>query len=249
MQHLAGMKDVQQWIQGPKHYRVGVMLYLKYGTNDLFKRALTTEEETSYKRKRLEKELSALCVSKEQVTLTAKTVLDKQEKKPQPEIKKQNIKSTPAEPSSDQTANHQPRQWPRSACRDDYEVTLWEKAALLLKEIAALHAYLSTAQSDFERRMYAFELLRKDDELDKVYDNRKAYRTDCVKESTTDDIEYVTDPYLMAKRLDNLKRYIRREKGNLEKHGETVDRRERLDMYVKEYNYYAGKMEKPLKDA
>lgn len=248
------MKDIKDWLDkgSKRHYRVGVMLYLKYGTNNLFKKALTTEDESPYKKERLMKELKALAETEPPSPPEHQLGPHKpapQKPAPQkPTPQKNKITLTPTVSSPNQPANT-PKQWPRSACRDDYELSLWEKAAVLLKEIAALHAYLSTAPSDYERRMYAFELLRKDDELDKVYDARDLYRMQNIKKEEPPDIEYVTDPHLMAKRIENLKKYIRRVKGDIVKLGDTEERRERLQSFVKEFNYYAEKTQLPKRDA
>jgi hypothetical protein len=241
------MDEIKAWLQGPKQYRVGVMLYLKHGTNALFKKSLVQEGESAFKKQKLHKELASLIEASASI------------QKPTPHPAKaaataQGIapddKDTSSDTEPEQTETQNPLQggggWPRSACRDDYELSLWEKAMLLLKQIAALHAKLSECFSDFERRSVAFNLLRLDDELDDVYEKRDHYRaTKSQKEEVT--IEIITDPFLMGQRLANLTRYIRREKQNLTTKGATTDRQKRLSDYLQEYNYYAEKLNRPLK--
>lgn len=248
------MKEIAEWLKGPRHYRVGVMLYLKHGTNALLKKSLVDEPESKYKKDKLVKSFERMLEKEVQplrVELPSALATGKKEKAPtniKPETS--NLKPELASDSKNplegaEGQSFTPKSWSRSDCKDDYEIKLWEKAMRLLKEIAAHHANLSAAFSDYERREIAFNLLRKDDELDAVYEERDYYRQHKVAKEAAG-IEYITDPFLMAQRLVNLKRYIRREKQNIVSKGDTSDRRERLSDYVKEYNYYAEKMQKPF---
>jgi 2-phospho-L-lactate guanylyltransferase (CobY/MobA/RfbA family) len=250
------MDDIKAWLQGPKHYRVGVMLYLKHGTNALFKKSLVQEGESAFKKHKLVKELSSIEASASMAFDSVKASASIGFASDKAETQKQELKQEPApskinEPSPTE-APLSPRRgaggegWPRSSCRDDYELSLWERAMLLLKQIAALHAKLSECFSDFERRSVAFNLLRMDDELDDIYEKRDHYRaTKSQKEEVA--IEIITDPFLMGQRLANLTRYIRREKQNIITKGDTTDRQKRLSDYLAEYNLYAEKLNRPLK--
>jgi hypothetical protein len=242
------MQDVIAWLNNEKKpYRVGVMLYTKYGSNLLLKKSFTTEPESIYKKQRLLKELSALVPA----------VVLPTEKQNEPKQVAPNIKVKPGEPVKPEPSLPAGRDvlpaasatihktWARVECRDDYELKLWEKAALLLKEIASLHAQLSACFSDYERRTVAFNLLRKDDELDKIYEQRDYYRV-THKEVDPSPVQLITDPFLMAKRISALSRYIRREKTNITTKGDTQERRDRLKGFVEEYNAYAEKVNKPF---
>jgi hypothetical protein len=244
------LEAIQAWLNSKRPYRVGVMLYLEHGQNNLFKKALATEGESRYKLDRIVKELTALnmvegtALAKPPVQNARLAQPAKQpvrQADPPPVISGVKKKETAAQ-------RYIPKSWPRADCRDDYEAMLWEKAMLLLKEIASLHAKLSECFSDYERRTVAFNLLRKDDALDDLYELRDHYRTTKSKKEDVP-VEYVTDPFMMAQRLDNLKRYLRREKLHLQTLGDTTERRERIEAYRIEYNFYAEKMGKPFKDA
>jgi len=98
---------------------------------------------------------------------------------------------------------------------------------------------------DDSRRKAAFELLRKDDELDAIYTERDFYRATGTA-TQPKAVQYVTDPYLMAKRFTNLQRYIRALKKEIrDAGGATDDQSARLTAYLDEYNHYATLMKKP----
>lgn len=199
-------------------YRLGVSIYMRYGRNDLVKKMLASEGETPFKRQKLITELDKLDL---------------------PEEKLQEIQQAEVEQVQQQTTTAFYRSWPKESCTDKTEYTLWLQASRLLKEIADLHSQLTLLPNDQQRAVAAFSLLRKDDELDMVYERRDYYKKHG-RLPETPEIEYVTEPVAMAKRITALQRYIRREKQNLAKKPEDTGASERLKRFSEELNHYTN---------
>ena len=212
------MDVIKQWLKAGKVYAVGVAIYNQVGTDANLRRLLNSEAETPYKRERLQKALMEIAAGKQAVAI---------------EDKAQEKGESAVVASMTTFKLH----WPREACKDEVELAMWEQVARLLKERAHLHASLFHQTGDDARRAAAFQLLRKDDELDGIYEKRKYYlREKHLPEQPA--VEYVTDPVLMLKRAINLDKSIRRNRQTLAK-GPNPDAQARLEAYIKEYNHYA----------
>jgi hypothetical protein len=114
---------------------------------------------------------------------------------------------------------------------------------LLLKEIAAIHSTLPLLDPP-KRLAAALTLLRKDDELDGIYEQRDYYEKHGALPGIPDASPLIEDPFLMGNRLANLKRYIRREKQAVAADPEHAGAKGRLASYVHEYNQYMRKLGK-----
>lgn len=209
------MEVITTWLKGARNYQVGVRLYNQLGNDKTLLQLLNSETETPFKKEKLVKAL--------QVLVTAPTELKKEE---DAQVNETSLAAA--------TVATFKRQWPESACNTADEKSLWEKAVILLKERAYLHATLFHQPDDNARRIVAFRILRKDDELTGVYNSRKylLLHGQLPEEDKPSD-EYVTDPFLMAKRIATLQRYINR-----------TTNPERLLAFKTEYNYYARLMKK-----
>lgn len=202
------MDVIKTWLRSARNYAVGVRLYLEFGDDAVFKRLLQAEAETHYKREQLLKRLTAL---------------SKNAPPAPPEAQAPQVEQAAA------TLATFKKTWPEIACKSPDEKKLWEQAVVLLKERAHLHSTLLHLPDDDARRAVAFQLLRKDDELTAIYDQRKYFlQYGKLPEAESSAPEYVTDPFLMAKRIENLSRNIRR-----------VTNPDRKAELVAEYNHYA----------
>jgi len=211
-------QEITQWKAAGMPYRLGVSLYVRYGRNDLVKKMLSSEGETPFKRQKLIAELSKLDL---------------------PEEKVEEVQAAEVLQVQDQTTASFFKRWPKEACTDETEYTLWLQASRLLKEIADLHSQLTLLPNDEQRSLTAFSLLKKDDELDTVYERRDYYKKHgSLPESQ--EIELVTEPLAMAKRITALQRYIRREKQNLVTKPEDTAAADRLKRFTEELNHYTN---------
>jgi hypothetical protein len=221
------MEAIKAWLKGQKQYAVGVRLYMLYGKNEQLKRLLSAEAVSPFKIQQLEAGLKALVTGEEVVKLAEKEAAEEAS-------------------TTTITQNTFIKNWPAEQCGTDVERSLWEKARLLLKEIAALHASLPLLPDDNARRDAAFELLDKDDELDQVYASRDYYKQHGkLPFSDNNTSAYLTDPFAIASRMVTLSRYIRRYRTALEKNATNVMAAQLLEGYSTEYNYYARMTKKP----
>jgi len=210
--------EIAAWKANGKPYRLGVSLYVRYGRNDLVKKMLSSEGETPFKKKKLIEELDKLDL---------------------PEEKVQEAQQAEVKQVQEQNTSSFYLRWPKESCTDETEYTLWLQASRLLKEIADLHSQLTFLPNDLERSLAAFFLLKKDDELDMVYERRDYYKKHGMLPETQK-IELVTEPLAMAKRITALQRYIRREKQNLLKKPEDTGAAERLKRFTEELKHYTN---------
>jgi hypothetical protein len=156
-----------------------------------------------------------------------------------PEEKQQKIQVQEIAQVQEKSTGNFFKNWPKESNKDDIELSLWLKASRLLKEIADMHSQLTLLPTDEERGRMAFALLDKDDELDKVYEQRDYYQTHG-RLPNDQEIEYITDPKAIAKRLVALQRYIRREKQNLKDNPANTEAAARLARWEQEYKHYTN---------
>ncbi len=216
------MKLIEDWLKGGQNYAVGVRLYMQYGRDKNLQRLFTSEGETPFKKQKLVAALKDLVAGEP------------------------SAKTAPVPTSITTTQDAFVKTWPASANTDDVLQDLWNQARLLLKEIAEIHGKLDVVPDDEQRRKLAFELLRKDEQLDEVYNQRDFYQKHGKPMATEPTFQIITDPWLMAKRLANLKRYIRREKQAVAKDAANQAAADRLKQYTTEFNIYAAKIGIPL---
>jgi hypothetical protein len=212
------MQVIKDWLKGGQSYDVGVRLYMRYGRDKQLQRLFTSEGPSDFKRKKL---ASAL-----------KEIAELGEAKPPP------MKAITV--SVDTTQANFIKSWPEPT-KDDEAKLLWHEARLLLKEIAEIHGKLDVVPSDEERRKLAFQLLRKDEELDQVYVKRDFFLKHQKMPVEALPFIPITDPHLLAKRLANLQRYVRREKLAIDKDETNEQAKGRLAVFEAELNYYKEK--------
>ena len=216
------MEMIKAWLNGSRNYAMGVKLYVQHGDEPLLKKLFISEGETPYKRERLEIALNELF----------------RDSKP----------STADNTSPDYTPKKQfEKQWRADDLKDDIEKSLWQQYRLKHKEMDDLRSQLLHFSSVEECREAAFKILRLDEELDEVIYCRNFYK-EHGRLPETEQVQYITDPFLMADRMSNLKRYIRREKQALEKDSGNTAAACRKKEFVDELNHYLNKLGKPLYD-
>lgn len=217
------MKLIDDWLRGGQPYTVGVRLYMQYGADKQMHRLFSSEGESAFKKQKLREALAALATGNKQPATGTH--------KPTPVASTQEVFA---------------KSWPAAKNTSDTMRDLWEQARLLLKEIAEIHGKLDVVPDTDQRRKLAFELLRKDEELDGVYAQRDFYETHQKLPDVAPSFSPISDPYLMANRIASLKRYVRREKQKVAADANNQAAVLRLKQYTEEYNYYATKLGKPL---
>ena len=211
---------MDDWIKGGQNYQIGLRIYLEHGENKKLIRLRTTEGESVFKKQKL---LAAL-----------------QELKEGKAPSSHNSGLTAATATNDVFV----KQWPSARNKDKVLQELWEKARLLLKEIAMIHSTLPHIDEP-QRLQAAITLLQKDDELDDVYVQRDYYEKHGKPIGVPDGPVLIEDPYLMAARIANLRLNIRREKQAMKKDSDNGNAALRLKSYLIEYNQYMKKLAKP----
>jgi len=212
------MQAIQQWLDSGRPYVVGVSLYMRYGHNANLKRLLTTEQQSPFKTEQLHKALLDLV---------------KQEHK------------TSAAPSAP-TPSKVILTWTQPADSNKVELALWHKARLLLKEIGVLHSSLTIITQIEARRDAALLLLDKDDELNDVYTQRDYYRLHGHLPEESNEAGYFSNPFDIARRMQTVKRAIRKFKARVAKNANDVVAAGKLQQLTNEHNYYAHLLKVPL---
>ena len=215
------MTEIRDWLSSGRNYIEGVRLYLHYGQDPDFKVLLTEEAETPYKRTRLEKALREVLKGVE----VAKTVEEK----------------LPARISE--------KSWPAEAAKDDVLKALRAEWLTHFKAMQDLRSQLLLLPTVQERGEAAFEILRLDALCDEIYDRRDFYlQHGTLPQLKSTQSEVIVDPAKIMQRMENLKRYIRRETANLEKNPGDADAAARKKKWIQEYNTYAAKFNADLID-
>jgi hypothetical protein len=202
------MENIRGWFSH-KDYIEGVRLYLKHGQDPVLKKLFTSEQQTDYKRQRLEKALKEVLKGSEVI---------KPEERPQLTI---TMKS-----------------WPIEAAKDDVLKALRAEWLRKFKEMQDLRSQLMLLPNDDQRGEAAHRVLDLDDECDAIYAKRDYYLEHGTLPAAPKE-EYVVDPIKAAKRMDVLTRYIRRERAYLKKDPGNVNAAARKIKFTKEYNHYA----------
>ena len=215
------MKLIQDWLKGGQNYAVGVRLYMRFGRDKQLQRLFTTEGVSDFKKKRLASALQEIAQAADAKPVSPAT-------------------TQVVAIASTTTQNTFLKQWPEPPEGDPVKL-LWDEARVLLKEIAELHGKLDALPSDELRRAVAFSLLRKDEELDAVYSRRDFYLK--YKKMPEEQLPFtpITDPHLLANRIANLKRYVRREKSAITADENNLDAKQRLAVFEAELTYYKKK--------
>jgi hypothetical protein len=216
------MNLIEAWLKGGQPYAIGVRLYMLHGRDKSLHRLFNSEGETPFKKQKLAAALRELVSG---APATSKG-------------------SKPA-PVYAHTQEVFAKSWPESKNTTDTHSQLWQQARLLLKEIAELHGKLDVVGDVDERRQIAFQLLRKDDDLDEIYAQRDFLTEHGHLPKPQPSFQTITDPYLMAQRIANLKRYLRRERKAVATDPENEVAAARLKEYTEEYNHYAIKLGRP----
>lgn len=177
---------LRNWLNGDRDYQVGVMLYLKYGDNQLLKDLFTKEYETNFKRERLIKEIRKL--------LQPNTIVTQQ---------------TPVEHKADSQVNcHPQNRWPDEPVSDPVIKVLKDQWRIYFSEMMNLSHRLFDIVSDIERGRYAHRILDLDYLCDEIYYKRDYYLIHKILPDQKN-IDVVTDPNKWPLKLMNAERYVR----------------------------------------
>lgn len=214
------MDVIEAWLHGKRDYATGVRLYMQHGTDPAFKKLFTTEAETPFKKQKLFKLLQQISQGSNSPEETSQIIGDAQNQ------------SNPS------------KSWRKTDNKDSVELGLWEKYRLTHKQLDDLHSQLLLFNNDDDRKEAAFRILRLDEELDEIIATRDHYRKEG-KLPNTAATEIITDPFLMANRINCLKRYIRREKQAVAKDAGNVKAAARLKDNIDELNIYLRKLNQP----
>lgn len=177
------MQIVQNWLNGPKNYYVGIAIYETIGTDDLLKE-LFDKGETPYSKKRLEAELRAFLDSGGTEILPQAT--DEQESSEMP-------------PADDAILN---------AIRDEWQ-PLYQEMNLLRHKLDQYQG--NSEQMIAERDPIAFAILELEQRCMAIWDKREHYlKHGRLPDVEQDELAIPTDPVELGKFLENLKKNIRR---------------------------------------
>lgn len=212
------MELIRIWLAGSKDFNTGVALYDKYGKDTLLKRSFK-EKETPFKKSQLIDAMKALLESCRPVI---------------------HDDAGNAATSEYLPARSTIRQWNGANLTDQTERALWSKYRLMAKEQADLHSRLELYTTNELRGNAAFRILELDDGMDELIKQRDYYRTN----GTLPDqpaIDFETDPFKIAKRMESLTRYIRRERGTIAKDPANVKAAARLLAFTTELGHYKQK--------
>ncbi len=215
------LEIIKNWLSH-KDYTDGIRLYLQYGQDKDLKRLLTSEMKSPYKEARLERALRDVLKGSEVI---------------QEEAKKE-----PARISA--------KSWPADSARDEILQALRTQWLTYFKKMQDLRSQLLLLPTVQERGEAAFEILRLDALCDEIYDQRDFYNTHGkLPLKRTADSDIIIDPKKAYNRMEVLKRYIRRERKNIEQNPGNAGAIARRMKWVEEYNMYAKKFSEELIDA
>lgn len=198
-----------------RDYEQGVNLYLKHGQDPVLKKLFTAEMETAYKRQRLERALRDI--------LSGNQVI---------------------KPAENPLATISIKAWPVEAAKDDVLRALRADWLRKFKEMQDLRSQLMLMANDQIRGEAAHRILQLDDECDEIYQKRDYY-IEHGKLPEEKHEEYIVDPIQAAARMETLRKYLRRERLNLEKDPANVGAATRRAKFIKEYNHYASRFGRP----
>lgn len=131
------------------------------------------------------------------------------------------------------------KDWPDDP--DDVMKALKADATRKFKELQDLRSQLLLLPDDHARGTAAHAILRLDDEMTEIWAKRDYYKEHGRLPAEQQD-PYVTDPFIMGKRMETLRRYIRRERDHLAKDAGNVGAASRLKKFIKEFNFYAERL-------
>jgi hypothetical protein len=129
--------------------------------------------------------------------------------------------------------------WPEET--DDILSALKADAMRKFKEMQHIRSQLLLLPDDHTRGEAAHNVLRLDDEITEIWRKRDYYKEHGRLPAEQQD-PYVTDPLRMGKRMETLRRYIRRERDHLAKDPGNVAAAVRRKKFIKEYNFYAERL-------
>jgi hypothetical protein len=219
------MELIKDWLSGSRPYVIGARLYEMYGDNDLLKKMFSAETVTDYKKKRLATELQK--------------IIDDSPTQEQPA-------GSTGQPVPVPTTKHA-RAWRKEDNKNDIELSLWEEYRIIHKQMDDLRSQLLLIPNDQERKTAALKILRLDDQLDEIISNRNYYLNHgTLPNQQTVQLHYLTDALLIGTRVENLRRYIRREKNALSKNPQNISAAKRKAEFVDEINHYLKQLNKPL---
>jgi len=221
------MDDLKSWLQdGGKAYDAGVKLFLKYGKDKNLHALFTQEQETEYKRIRLQQCVKALY---DEYTRPGSKVAIVQKQIEQAPVAHKGWPKDNTDPVI-QTLNDQ---WKplyselMSAQQRIYEI--------------ALQGENSNSHKKLEACQLAHRILDLDDQLDDIYFNRDYYLANGRLPDSDKEDPIVGDPVRLADERKNIERYIREHKQLLREdptHRLAAKRQQKLQDYEKKLAHY-----------
>lgn len=130
------------------------------------------------------------------------------------------------------------KSWPIEAAKDDILKALRAEWLKAFKEMQDLRSQLMLLANDDQRGEAAHRILELDDLCDHIYGKRDYYLEHNQLPAAPKE-ELVVDPVKAAKRMEVLRRYIRRERTSLKKDPSNVGAAARKQKFINEYNHYA----------
>lgn len=230
------MEAIRIWFNGKRNYKTGVKLYTIYGSDLLLKRSFL-EPETEFKRKRLEEELEKLIRPATPGRAASAAPVGK------PVIR---VQLQPAP----QTPQDSVKKYLWSENPDDVERSIhgrWKPLFVEMMDLVSRVGETSRSGEQFpgmaaEAGRMALRILDLDDQLEDIYAERKHYLEHGRLMEKHPYGEPCLDPTLIPAKLQNHQRYLREQKGKLEKNPDNTE----TALLVKKHEWFVTYYKKAL---